>query len=152
MNSSFDSMVQSDTTNKSATCESLNTSNNSSNNAEVQSPKPLSTTGSKLNSLINTLTSAKNETKLNADKATNGSAISAAETLLEIKNFFSNKSVSSANECDAENAKSTFNEENSFDDYVYDEKEGSVISPASRETDEEEQKILAELQNDNGNF
>jgi len=160
MNSSFDSTVQSET--KSAT-QSLN----SSVSDMAKSPKQCaSASGSKLNSLINTLTSAKNETKLN-DKSTNGSALSAAETLLEFKNFFGIKSDgkqasnSGANDDDDENengkeniksANDDIKIENSFNGDDYDDKQDFVISPASNETDEEEQKILEELQNDNGNF
>lgn len=68
----------------------------------TSTPNPIKPTGAKLSSLIDTLASAKSEPSFHPEminrrkisdklKSMNGSAISAAETLLEFKNYFVNK-------------------------------------------------------------
>jgi hypothetical protein len=89
----------------------------------------LNNSGSKLNLLIENLVSAKKPKQTD-----NGSTLSAAETLLEIKNYFRNMAENELQMNQEENAEIDAgkpNEDNSLD---------------------EEQKVLDQLQSDNGNL
>ncbi len=126
--------------------------------------------GFKLNSLINTLSTAKNETatsttpeavinkrKINEKlKSFNGSTISAAETLLEIKNYFIN--MKGENGC-AKDKKNNLCGEEMIEDYDSDVKNDILdnedetnneylIQSVDSDSEDEEQKILGDLQDD----
>ncbi len=181
-NSSSDSLNESCDANKQLNDISpLSNSSNSSDEdtkdklQDLSIAKLASSTGFKLNSLINTLSTTKNEavTLTNADVASNkrkagdkikpfnGSTISAAETLLEIKNYFINmKGSSETNDkqkivCNDETSVDDDDSELKNDEHTLDvddeaKNEASTLMASDKvESEDEEQKMFDELQEDN---
>jgi len=138
LNSSLKSTAQnkdeSDENSNSSTSSSSSSSSSSRSSSSSSSSSSEKTNGSQLHE--ESLNSEYNETTKH--DLTNNSTLSAAETLLEIKNFFSKNK--------GDESKQSIH----FDDE--DEKESSLkgaITPKSQDSSiDEEEKVLKELQND----